>query len=438
MGFPFVIDNDQVKAADALAGLLAESAGCPLDVASAYFSISGYRMLADGLHRVGALRLLLGAEPAAGEDIGLRPSPSALLARMRGELEVEAFNEQTLRLVEDLIAFLRADKVAVRLFAQGFLHAKAYIFHQDKVGPRNLADRLRPFAAIVGSSNFTGPGLTTNRELNLVHRVFEPADEPVDGEAARRVGYLQEGQHPETILDPSGADIGPDARRAIKSEVGARAIMDLEAWFVRQWEQSNDFKDQLIELLNTSKFGQHEYTPYQVYLKALYEYLRDELGPGPTLFGRTAVELAEFQEDAAKKARRILARYDGVLVADSVGLGKTWIGKKLLEDLAYHQRLKAVVVCPASLREMWRRELADATIPAQIVGMEELGREGFDLHQYADADVLLVDESHNFRSSTTNRYLALDALVQSRGGRGRDGQPPRSRGDGVVDRGLTA
>src|SRR5512138_3356094 len=58
---------------------------------------------------------------------------------------------------------------------------------------------------------------------------------------------------------------------------------------------------------------------------------------------RSAVELTEFQEDAVKKARRILARYDGVLVGDSVGLGKTWIGKKLLEDYAYHQRQKAVV-----------------------------------------------------------------------------------------------
>ena len=50
------------------------------------------------------------------------------------------------------------------------------------------------------------------------------------------------------------------------------------------------------------------------------------------------------------------------MIADSVGLGKTWIGKKLLEDFAYHMRQKAVVVCPASLREMWEAELRDATI----------------------------------------------------------------------------
>lgn len=424
MTLPFVIDNETVSAARVLRHLLSGSDGCPLDIATAYFSISGYDLLKEGLRHLGAFRLLLGAEPKAGEDVGLRPKQAAVLARLRGELEVSPFSEKTLRLVEDLIGFLRMEKVQVRLFEQGFLHAKAYIFHTDTIGHHNRDDRLHPYAAIVGSSNFTGPGLTTNRELNLVHRVFQSHDEAIDVNAARATEYVHEGQLPEqdTIFDPTGADISPEARMAIKSEVGGRAIMDLEKWFVRQWEQSGDFKDQLIELLNTSKFGQHEYTPYQVYLKALYEYLRDELGPGPTLFGRTAVELAEFQDDAVKKARRVLQRYDGVLVADSVGLGKTWIGKKLLEDLAYHQRLKAVVVCPASLREMWRHELADATIPARVVGMEEIGRDGFETHSYADADVLLVDESHNFRNNATNRYLALDALIQSRAGRGRDGQ----------------
>ena len=44
----------------------------------------------------------------------------------------------------ELIAFLRTDKVEVRLYDHGFLHAKAYLFHQDKAGPNNRSDRLRP------------------------------------------------------------------------------------------------------------------------------------------------------------------------------------------------------------------------------------------------------------------------------------------------------
>jgi hypothetical protein len=417
MGLPFSIDNQTISAAEVLNSLLAQGRGSPVDIASAYFSISGWKLLKTGLHGVGAMRLLLGSEPATGADIGLRADQG-----LASELAGMAFSEATLRLVEELIAFLRDEKVQVRLFQHGFLHAKAYLFHQDRVGPGNYDDRLRPFAAMVGSSNFTGPGLSTNKELNLVHRVFTEADEAVDADAARHVNYLRTQDAPETILDPSGADVPAPARRSIKSEVGARAVMELEQWFGRNWQASADFKQPLIDLLNESKFGQYEYTPYQIYLKALYEYMHDQLNAGDELlFGRSAIDLAEFQEDSVRRARRILQRYDGVLIADSVGLGKTWIGKKLLEDYAYHQRMKALVICPASLRPMWERELSESTIAAQILGMEEMGREEFDPTPYADADVVLIDESHNFRSSGANRYLALDDLIQRRGGRGRDG-----------------
>jgi SNF2 family DNA or RNA helicase len=422
MPFPFVIDNQQHRLADALNELLAQTAGKPLDIATAYFAISGYRLVKEGLHQVGTFRLLLGAEPHTGADVGLRPNAAALARRLQGDIEAEPFTEATLKLVEELIAFLRADSVEVRLFDKGFLHAKAYLFHQDKIGPDNRGDRLRPFTAIVGSSNFTGPGLAGNRELNLVHRVFLPTEKAIDQEAAERAGYLEALSERDTLFDPAGIELPDEARRFIKSEVGARAITDLTEWYERQWADSTDFKDDLIDLLDASKFGSKEYTPYEVYTKALYEYFKEELGEDAPEFGRSAVDLAEFQEDAVKKARRILARYDGVLIADSVGLGKTWIGKKLLEDFAYHRRQKAVVICPASLREMWERELSGATIAAQMVGMEELGRDTFDAASFGDADVILIDESHNFRNDKANRYLALDTLIQRNGGRGRDGE----------------
>ncbi|MEX0885881.1 MAG: helicase-related protein [Phycisphaeraceae bacterium] len=419
---PFAIDNVSVRLADVLRTLLAEAEGTPADIATAYFSVQGYGLLADGLKKLGALRLLLGHEPAEGREIGLKPTRAAI-ERMQREVDALPFDEQTLRLVENLIAHLRAEKVQVRLFDEGFLHAKAYMLFKDRVGPNNLGDRMRPYTAIVGSSNLTGPGLTTNRELNLVHRVFTGEDEPADNEAAQATAYLRDGEQPETILNPSGVEVPSQARRAIKSEVGGRAILELNRWFEQHWAESIDFKDQLIDLLNASKFGQLEYSPYQIYLKTLYTYLQDQLDDsGGLLFGRSAVELTEFQEEAVRKARRILQRYDGVLIADSVGLGKTWIGKKLLEDFAYHQRMKALVVCPASLREMWRRELAEAAIAGSVVGMEEMGRDDFDAHRYGDSDVILVDESHNFRNDKANRYLALDDLIQRHGGRGREGQ----------------
>ena len=190
MSFPFVIDNLSRRLADVLNEILEQSVDRPLDIATAYFSISGYRILTDGLHKLGAFRLLLGTDPQSGADLGLKVDPNALKARFKGDLEAEPFTQETLKLVENLIAYLQAEKVQIRLFDKGFLHAKAYLFHQDKIGPQNVADRMRPFAAIVGSSNFTGPGLATNRELNLVHRVFLPTDDPRDADASRGVGYL--------------------------------------------------------------------------------------------------------------------------------------------------------------------------------------------------------------------------------------------------------
>ena len=275
---PFVIDNLSHRLADTLNELLVQSVGNPLDIATAYFSISGYRIVKDGLHKLGAFRLLLGTEPQSGADVGLKVDPHALKARIKGDLEAEPFNKETLALVEELITYLQAEKVQIRLYDKGFLHAKAYLFHQDKVGRQNLADRMRPFAAIVGSSNFTGPGLAANRELNLVHRVFLPTDDPRDVDAARGVGYLGYEMDRDSTIDPSGLEVPDDARRLIKSEVGARAITELMAWFEARWAESIDFKNDLIDLLDASKFGGKEYTPYQVYIKALYEYFKDEFG----------------------------------------------------------------------------------------------------------------------------------------------------------------
>ena len=74
MRIPFVIDNQEHRLSDVLNELLARSAGTPLDIASAYFAVSGYRLVKDGLHQLGAFRLLIGAEPQTGADVGMRPT----------------------------------------------------------------------------------------------------------------------------------------------------------------------------------------------------------------------------------------------------------------------------------------------------------------------------------------------------------------------------
>ena len=147
----------------------------------------GSPCLQQGLQGLGSFRLLLGDEPQDGESVGLRPRAASRLIQ---ELNTAPFDEATLRAVEDLISFLRRDVVAVRAYQQGFLHAKSYIFYGDL--PVGGADRFQPIAAIVGSSNFTGAGLTTNRELNLSHKtdlteeeMLRIAPAPVDGRERR-------------------------------------------------------------------------------------------------------------------------------------------------------------------------------------------------------------------------------------------------------------
>src|SRR5437016_14405490 len=69
---PFVIDNQQHRMAEVLGNLLARHKGHSLDVATAYFNVGGWQLLREGLTGLGNFRLLLGDEPEAGSDLGLR------------------------------------------------------------------------------------------------------------------------------------------------------------------------------------------------------------------------------------------------------------------------------------------------------------------------------------------------------------------------------
>ena len=407
MTIPFVIDNQQHNMADVLNDLLRHHKGHSLDVATAYFNVGGWQLLRAGLNVLSNFRLLLGDEPEAGSDLGLREIGAKPVKGLIRDLARENFNEATLRLVEDLVAFLRQDHVQVRLYTQGFLHAKCYIFSSG-----GGFERFLPLAAIVGSSNFTRPGLQTNKELNLTHRA-NLSPEEVEPDRVR--AFLESADRQRL------AQLGEVERVTAANVPGILAINELAAWYERQWEAARDFKEELIDLIDSSKFGRKEYTPYQVYMKAIFEYFRDDLESEADSAAsiRSAVELSEFQEDAVKKARKILASYDGVMIADSVGLGKTWIGKKLLEDYAYHQRFKAVVICPAALQKMWRDELLSAGIAVRIVTQEALGRDEFDISDAQDADILLVDESHNFRNRSAQRYENLERILAANNRRGK-------------------
>jgi phosphatidylserine/phosphatidylglycerophosphate/cardiolipin synthase-like enzyme len=175
ISMPYVIDNRAHKLADILNDLLQSDAVHALDIATAYFNVGAFDLVREGLEGLASFRLLLGSEPGTAGDLGLRQS-------LRRDLDQAPFDQETLRQVEALIRFLRREHVAVRLYQQGFLHAKAYLCFGD----RTPGDRFIPVVGIVGSSNFTQAGLTTNQELNLTHKpvITEAEADDVEAQAA--------------------------------------------------------------------------------------------------------------------------------------------------------------------------------------------------------------------------------------------------------------
>src|SRR5579859_6160238 len=173
MRIPYVIDNINIQLVEILNYLLARQKGQDVDIATAYFTVRGYGLLRETLPGVNCLRLMLGDDLDTAEDVGLRPESAV---RLRNELNAEPLREDTQRLVEEIIRFLRREEIEVRLYygfdpeekgKRRFLHAKCYLFYGSFDGQAAMFDRFTPLVGIVGSSNFTAPGLTTNRELNL-------------------------------------------------------------------------------------------------------------------------------------------------------------------------------------------------------------------------------------------------------------------------------
>jgi superfamily II DNA or RNA helicase len=132
---------------------------------------------------------------------------------------------------------------------------------------------------------------------------------------------------------------------------------------------------------------------------------------------RTTLELANFQHEGFERAVKLIEKHRGCIVADAVGLGKTFIGLRVLDYYLIKLRRpkyvpRALVICPAQLRDLvWTKRLDEFGIKADIVSQEELSRKTFDITKYRYHDIVLVDESHNFRNSGTGRYANIQKLL---------------------------
>ncbi|PIV68277.1 MAG: hypothetical protein COS08_07025 [Euryarchaeota archaeon CG01_land_8_20_14_3_00_38_12] len=352
-----IIDNSEGnKLVSFLNEVLRSNPNTNLDIATAFFDIKAYAMVKDNINGVNRFRLLLGKAPEIKTDTTLGDE---LLKNVKEEVEGFELSKEANDNVKTFIEFLKKDNVEIRLYDKEFLHGKTYIFN-------NLI--------IIGSSNFTSAGLTRYGELNT---------------------WKQESQ----------------------------AVYTRKEWFEKFWQNANDFKTGLIGLLENSRFGSREYTPYEIYIKALYELQKDELkaeekkeevsGLPPS-----RVNLTEFQEDAIPRIVSRLKKYGGILVADSVGLGKTWIAKKIIEEIGYYKRGVVLTICPAQLRRMWKDEIKSITVTENVLSQEELATTDFlDKAKRAvgkdltKVQLIVVDESHNFRNPLSNRWENFFTLV---------------------------
>ena len=374
--------------ADALNGFIGHAAeglahDVRLDVATAYFNVGGYSLLADSLDKLASVRLLIGAEPAPPERRAraLRSEPvnvgRAQLRRVGGALES---HEQALAVDRDLLGFtrdadaaarrlvgwLRSGRVRVRRLEDRFLHGKAFLVAAHSHG------------VVSGSSNLTRAGLSTNLELNLGNYT------------------------PHTV----------DA---------------VAQWFDELWDAAADYD---LAALFEPRFEPHP--PQLVYLRMLWERYQADLGTDAEARPpRSTIELTSFQRDGLLRARRLLDSFNGVLVADEVGLGKTYFAGRLIEEAAITNRQSVLVICPAALRDgVWKAFQSQHNLPMTLVSFDDLAADprlnperdrqareagrrlepklGHDVNKFA---LVVVDEAHNLRNPSTQRADALRRLL---------------------------
>jgi hypothetical protein len=344
-----------------------------LDVVTGYFNPRGYFSVKEGLEHVDEVRLLIGAQPdTEGRERWRQPDEprgeayerqqidealQSLDENLERDRDLLGFSRDVDTGLQDLVDFLRSDRVEVRRHEDKFVHGKAYLFSNGE-------------SVVAGSSNFTGAGLNSNLELNL-------------------------GSY-----DP-------------------HVIANVNDWFEELWAESEPFD---LAGLYEERF--EPYDPYLVYLRVLYERYGEELEAERDPDSGD-IELTNFQQDSVRRANRFLDEHDGVIIADEVGLGKTYIAGKLLEQYVQENRQRALVIAPAYLRDgMWTRKPAEWGVQFETVSYAELrndrqlgGTEDNLALKTDEYQLVVIDEAHAFRNPGTQQSHALRTLLR--------GDPPK-------------
>ena len=344
--------------------------GSKLSVVSAYFTIYAYDALKEALERVDHLDFLFG-EPSFVNR--LDPSKTEKKAFIIDADGLELANKLQQKWVAKECADWIARKVDIKTIKQSnLLHGKMY--HVATAGVED---------AILGSSNFTVRGLGlgaagNNIELNLI----------VDGNRDRQ---------------------------------------ELKQWFDELWRNEALVKDVKQEVLNYLKQLYENNAPEFVYYKTLFhifERFLGDTGKTDSDLGKTSLfetdiwkVLFEFQKDGAKGAINKILRHNGCIIADSVGLGKTYEALAVIKYFELKNE-RVLVLCPKNLRDNWTVYRANSLLNPfgsdrfryDVISHTDLSREtGYsgDINlatlNWGNYDLVVIDESHNFRNNAPGK-----------------------------------
>lgn len=383
-----VIDNKKVTLRDELMDVLPRTKNA--SIAVGYFFVSGLAVIIEPLQKVDKVRLLISntTDKETSEALieGFK-SPEQVrsiikewefvnddrrqkikedsVANASRSLEYMSQTSGDRDVVQSLISMMHEKKIEVRIYPKGKLHAKAYIFELQ-------GTEVATGVGIVGSSNLSLAGIYQNSELNL-----------------------------KTLN-------GPDVNKLLE-------------WFDLLWEDGVDFTEEFDVILKRSWAGR-VYTPYELFLKGIYHEYGDRVDPehkfdpvweakGPRLF--------QFQRQAVDQCITMVELYGGAIIGDVVGLGKTYVGTAVLKYLQLKD-YRPLIVCPPALVGMWEKFCAEYEVDAKILSRGKLTREKYDLAQdyrYKDRDLVLIDESHHFKNSSSRQYENLQRFMHARDAR---------------------
>lgn len=342
------------------------------DVLVGYFYTSGFHALYKSLEKTKKIRILTGISTNRSTlDLIEQASQSQLPfshAETKDLFSDSVTSEMTeaedSKRVEEgvgkFLEWLRSGKLEIKAHPTQNLHAKLYIMSFIE-GDRDVG------RVITGSSNFTESGLIDNLEFN--------------------------------------------------TELKNRADYEFaKAKFEELWKDAVDVKEKYIQTVHEKTWLNDTITPYQLYLKFLYEYFKDELRQTDEVtFKYVPAEFKrlEYQEQAVLNAKKILDEYGGVFISDVVGLGKTYVSAMLASQLDG----RTLVLAPPVLLEKanpgsWPNVFSDFRVPADFESLGKLDhllRRGTEKYKN-----VFVDEAHRFRTESNITYEKLAQICRGK------------------------